>query len=421
MKFYRLSGVFLIVLFFVLSLFNDTFSDTHKIEQFPDQREKGYTWYRGCGPTSLSMVLNYYGSHGFPHLYDEPYEFAWSGPDWLEHWWIPDFIEWDLLKRYAPRDLVDTIVNTINSHRLSDKRIPAEGPGDYGVTAPELARAAKETSSFYGYNGFNSEVKSFDYNKIKEEIDKNRPLILCYNTKKEPEIKDVVTITRGEGSRDDLKQAIKIQIDKDVDRIIEIYGVATNEWLPDFLLTWDWETETWSGATQEYKKTTDYTLTIDGDNYYIDWTPSGNEPSPGTSYKVACKFHVHSGHAIAVFGYDFGGSHIFRFYNTWDPEAQTKNWDNVSENHCFILVKPPVRLDLIFTIDVTGSMWDDIDAVKASATEIVNEISNKVPDWRIAVVDFQDFPVYPYGCEPDYMWPGYPGDWPYRAILPFST
>lgn len=61
-------------------------------------------------------------------------------------------------------------------------------------------------------------------------------------------------------------------------------------------------------------------------------------------------------------------------------------------------------LDLIFTIDVTGSMWDDIDAVKASATEIVNEISNKVPDWRIAVVDFQDFPVRPYGCEPGDYW-----------------
>jgi len=78
------------------------------------------------------------------------------------------------------------------------------------------------------------------------------------------------------------------------------------------------------------------------------------------------------------------------------------------------------RLDLIFTIDVTGSMWDDIGSVKTSATAIVDEISSKVSDWRIAVVDFQDFPVYPYGCEPGSWW-NPAGDWPYRAVLPFST
>jgi len=97
-------------------------------------------------------------------------------------------------------------------------------------------------------------------------------------------------------------------------------------------------------------------------------------------------------------------------------EASSSSGTNEDE----ITVEIQSGLDLIFTIDVTGSMWDDIDAVKASATEIVNEISNKVADWRIAVVDFQDFPVYPYGCEPgDYWNPA--GDWPYRAILPFST
>jgi hypothetical protein len=81
----------------------------------------------------------------------------------------------------------------------------------------------------------------------------------------------------------------------------------------------------------------------------------------------------------------------------------------------------PGALDLIFTIDVTGSMWDDIDAVKASAANIVDEVEAKISDWRVAVVSYQDFPVHPYGCEPDDMWPGYPGDWPYLAVLPFST
>jgi len=104
------------------------------------------------------------------------------------------------------------------------------------------------------------------------------------------------------------------------------------------------------------------------------------------------------------------------------PEDQIKpTFEENLPAALYVIEWTQLVLDLIFTIDVTGSMWDDIDAVKASATEIVNEISNKVADWRIAVVDFQDFPVHPYGCEPDDMWPGYPGDWPYRTVLPFST
>jgi len=69
-------------------------------------------------------------------------------------------------------------------------------------------------------------------------------------------------------------------------------------------------------------------------------------------------------------------------------------------------------LDLIFTIDTTGSMWDDIAAVKTSATDIINQIDVNIPDYRIAVVDYKDFPVSPYGG---------PSDYPYNDALAFST
>ena len=69
-------------------------------------------------------------------------------------------------------------------------------------------------------------------------------------------------------------------------------------------------------------------------------------------------------------------------------------------------------LDLIFTIDTTGSMWDDIANVKASATEIVNAIDASIPNYRIAVVDYRDFPVSPYGD---------PGDYQFNDQLSFST
>ena len=76
------------------------------------------------------------------------------------------------------------------------------------------------------------------------------------------------------------------------------------------------------------------------------------------------------------------------------------------------LTKPCYSLDLIFTIDTTGSMWDDIDEVKASASAIVDAIAANISGYRIAVVDYKDFPVSPYGD---------PGDYPFHDVLPFST
>jgi hypothetical protein len=80
--------------------------------------------------------------------------------------------------------------------------------------------------------------------------------------------------------------------------------------------------------------------------------------------------------------------------------------DNVSQ-----VMDKDAPLDLIFVIDTTGSMWDDIINVKLRSTEIVNTIDATVKDYRIAVVDYRDFPVSPYG--------GY-YDYPYNANLPFS-
>jgi hypothetical protein len=69
-------------------------------------------------------------------------------------------------------------------------------------------------------------------------------------------------------------------------------------------------------------------------------------------------------------------------------------------------------LDLVFVIDVTGSMWDDIAEVKVSATEIVDSIDSQIAGYRIAVVSYRDFPVLPYGGS---------GDWAYKDVLSFST
>jgi Mg-chelatase subunit ChlD len=48
-------------------------------------------------------------------------------------------------------------------------------------------------------------------------------------------------------------------------------------------------------------------------------------------------------------------------------------------------------LDIIFCIDVTGSMDDDIDSVKAAAASIVDTIAAKNPDYRVAIVAYRDW------------------------------
>lgn len=70
-------------------------------------------------------------------------------------------------------------------------------------------------------------------------------------------------------------------------------------------------------------------------------------------------------------------------------------------------------LDLIFLIDTTGSMWDDIAAVKSSASEIVEALDLQTSDIRVAVADYRDYPQIPYG---------YPGlDYDYNLDLEFSN
>lgn len=78
---------------------------------------------------------------------------------------------------------------------------------------------------------------------------------------------------------------------------------------------------------------------------------------------------------------------------------------------------PAQRVDLVFVIDTTGSMSDDIAAVKTSATEIIDTIHANFlvdgdVDARIAVVDYRDFPVDPYGGS---------GDYPYNDVQVFTS
>ena len=79
-----------------------------------------------------------------------------------------------------------------------------------------------------------------------------------------------------------------------------------------------------------------------------------------------------------------------------------------------LLLEPMAgKMDLIFTIDSTGSMDDDIAAAQAAANQIVNIMASRVPDFRFALVDYKDFPP-PAGR-------GDPGDYPAKTRLAFTS
>lgn len=51
---------------------------------------------------------------------------------------------------------------------------------------------------------------------------------------------------------------------------------------------------------------------------------------------------------------------------------------------------PEGPVDLVFVIDTTGSMHDDVDAVKADMREILAHLRERNPDYRVGVVAYRD-------------------------------
>lgn len=68
-------------------------------------------------------------------------------------------------------------------------------------------------------------------------------------------------------------------------------------------------------------------------------------------------------------------------------------------------------LDLCFVIDTTSSMEDDIDNAKANMAEILSHLGEKTENYRVALVDYRDFPDRTEDSD----------DYACRVHLPFSS
>lgn len=69
-------------------------------------------------------------------------------------------------------------------------------------------------------------------------------------------------------------------------------------------------------------------------------------------------------------------------------------------------------VDVLFLFDSTGSMGDDIANAKANASALLDSISTRFKNFRVAVADYKDFPEDPYGD---------PSDYTFNARQPFTT
>jgi hypothetical protein len=66
-------------------------------------------------------------------------------------------------------------------------------------------------------------------------------------------------------------------------------------------------------------------------------------------------------------------------------------------------LKTTKGLDIIFAIDSTGSMSDDIYEVQVNAANFINSLKATYSDLRVAVMDYKDYPMDPYGDSGDYV------------------
>ena len=96
-------------------------------------------------------------------------------------------------------------------------------------------------------------------------------------------------------------------------------------------------------------------------------------------------------------------------------EVDKKVWEPAE-----VVVTP---VDVIFAIDLTGSMFNEIDVVKSNASDIMNDLRTLIPDSQFGLVTFTDYPkYYEEYCNytATYGYPELP-DWPYRLDQTLTT
>ncbi len=96
----------------------------------------------------------------------------------------------------------------------------------------------------------------------------------------------------------------------------------------------------------------------------------------------------------------------------YQQEIPVRHVDNDNDGFCDTCGSPDVfLLELAFIVDTTGSMDDDINAVKDRMSDILSGLDEDGINYRIALIDYRDFPDRTGESE----------DYPYMLQLDFSS
>ncbi|MBN2056134.1 C39 family peptidase, partial [bacterium] len=116
-----------------------------------------FLWYRGCGPTSVTMMLHVYGANGYPNLLQNRTSYSWCG-----------------LSCYSPRTLHNEVA-TYCGMPLNNCNFDL-----YGITAYQMADSFDAIAASHGYGGFTVSVDSSPtFVEYRQEIDQSDPVGLA--------------------------------------------------------------------------------------------------------------------------------------------------------------------------------------------------------------------------------------------------
>jgi hypothetical protein len=112
-----------------------------------------FNWYRGCGPTTVSMMLHCYGRNGYPNLYEETQRFTWCA--------------WG---RTTAKQLHDEVADWCGLPMTScDYDL-------YGVTANQMRNSFTSVAGNHGYTFTAQADTTPSYSEYRSEIDEGDPV-----------------------------------------------------------------------------------------------------------------------------------------------------------------------------------------------------------------------------------------------------
>ena len=92
--------------------------------------------------------------------------------------------------------------------------------------------------------------------------------------------------------------------------------------------------------------------------------------------------------------------------------VELKPGETVVEHKTAFLPASPPRGDVIFSMDLTGSMGGELNNMKVNAVSIMNAVTGVIPDVQFAVTSYEDYPGFYTSC-------GYSSSYGFGSDLPF--